>query len=249
MSRLLIVNADDFGLCKAQTYGIIDAFTHGVVTSTTALVNAAGSEHAASLSAAHPGLAVGLHFVLTLGRPLTAIPGLVGDDGELNKGFWHKAKGTLPLDEIAQELNGQFDRFIQLFGRQPSHIDSHHHVHMHPALFPLVAAFTREKGVGLRIDRMARPPEENPARSTQGFDSSFYGNDITETRFLQTLDRAVQRDEQSLEVMCHPAFVDNILLSSNYCYPRLAELTVLTAPSLKAAIAERGFRLGSYRDL
>ena len=76
MDKLLIVNADDFGLCKAQNYGIIDAFTHGVVTSTTAMVNASGIEHAVALSAKHPDLAIGMHFVLTLGEPLSPMPGL-----------------------------------------------------------------------------------------------------------------------------------------------------------------------------
>lgn len=49
--------------------------------------------------------------------------------------------------------------------------------------------------------------------------------------------------------MGHPAFVDNALMASNYCYPRLDELDVLTQPSLKEAIAERAFWLGTFRDL
>lgn len=55
--------------------------------------------------------------------------------------------------------------------------------------------------------------------------------------------------EASLEVMCHPAFVDNIIRQSAYCYPRLTELEVLTSASLKAAIAERGYRPGSFLDI
>ncbi len=35
MERVLIVNADDFGLSKGQNYGIIEACRNGVVTSTT----------------------------------------------------------------------------------------------------------------------------------------------------------------------------------------------------------------------
>ena len=46
MERLLIVNADDFGLSKGQNYGIVEASRHGVVTSTTALVNGDAIEHA-----------------------------------------------------------------------------------------------------------------------------------------------------------------------------------------------------------
>jgi predicted glycoside hydrolase/deacetylase ChbG (UPF0249 family) len=40
---------------------------------------------------------------------------------------------------IARELECQFNRFVDLFGREPTHIDSHHHVHMIPAIFPIVA--------------------------------------------------------------------------------------------------------------
>lgn len=48
--------------------------------------------------------------------------------------------------------------------------------------------------------------------------------------------------------MCHPAYVDRIIMGSAYCYPRLDELDVLTSASLKAAVADRGYRLGTYRD-
>jgi len=252
MDKLLIVNADDFGLCRAQNYGIIEAFNHGVVTSTTAMMNAPGIEHAAGLSAANPGLAVGMHFVLTLGRPLSPMPNLTRD-GELGKWIWERAEqGTLPLDEIARELECQFQRFIALFGRLPTHIDSHHHVHMFPQIFPIVEAFAIEKGLPVRIDRDEIRKNEITlcgAHSTQGFDSHFYGEEISEALFLQRLDCATQRGDHSLEIMTHPSFIDNTILASQYCYPRLAELDVLTSPSLKKAITERGFCLGTFNDL
>lgn len=69
MEKLLIVNADDFGLCKGQSYGIIEAFRHGIVSSTTAMMNCADIYHAAELSKQNPALPVGMHFVLTYGRP------------------------------------------------------------------------------------------------------------------------------------------------------------------------------------
>lgn len=250
MDKLLIVNADDFGLCKAQNYGIIEAFNHGVVTSTTAMMNTVAVEHAAELSAATPDLAVGMHFVLTLGRPLSPMPKLVRN-GELGKWIWEMAEaGTLPLDEIERELACQFARFIEIFGRPPTHIDSHHHVHMFPQIFPLIAAFAKEKSLPLRIDRDAVKKDNvalSGARSTQGFDSRFYGDTITEALFLNILDNSTERQERSLEIMCHPSFIDNTLLTSKYCYPRLTELEVLTSASLKQAISERGFRLGSFK--
>ena len=103
MERVLIVNADDFGLSKGQNYGIIEACRNGVVTSTTALVNGAAIDHAAEL-------AVGMHFVLTLGEPLSAMPGLTRD-GRLGKWIWQQAEeDSLPLEEIAHELACQYRR-------------------------------------------------------------------------------------------------------------------------------------------
>lgn len=251
MERLLIVNADDFGLSKGQNYGIIDACKQGVVTSTTALVNGSAIEHAAQLSRCTPQLAVGMHFVLTLGKPLTSMPGLARD-GRLGKWIWQMAEtDSLPLEEIARELACQYDRFVAIFGVAPTHIDSHHHVHMIPQIYPLVASFAKEKGVALRIDRSVPPVSGAPTdvRSSAGFSSAFYGDEISQDLFLKVLDESAQADERSIEVMCHPAFVDGTIMGSAYCYPRLAELDVLTSSSLKSAIAERGYRLGTYRDV
>ncbi|WP_061708873.1 chitin disaccharide deacetylase [Pseudenterobacter timonensis] len=249
MENLLIVNADDFGLSKGQNYGIVEACRHGVVTSATALVNGEAVEHAAALSRDLPELGVGMHFVLTLGAPLTAMPGLTRD-GQLGKWIWGLAEqDALPLEEIARELDCQFNRFVDLFGCLPTHIDSHHHVHMIPAIFPLVADYASRKGVAMRLDRQVEGITADGVVTTQGFSSEFYGEEISEALFLQVLDASAARKERSLEVMAHPAFIDNTVRQSAYCWPRLTELAVLTSPSLKNAIAARGYRTGTFRDL
>lgn len=156
MERLLIVNAYDFGLSKGQNYGIIEACRNGIVTSTTALVNGQAIDHAVQLSRDEPSLAIGMHFVLTMGKPLTAMPGLTRD-GVLGKWIWQLAEeDALPLEEITQELVSQYLRFIELFGRKPTHLDSHHHVHMFPQIFPIVARFAAEQSRALRCGRIVR---------------------------------------------------------------------------------------------
>lgn len=170
MERLLIVNADDFGLSKGQNYGIIEACRNGIVTSTTALVNGQAIDHAVQLSRDEPSLAIGMHFVLTMGKPLTAMPGLTRD-GVLGKWIWQLAEeDALPLEEITQELASQYLRFIELFGRKPTHLDSHHHVHMFPQIFPIVARFAAEEGIALRADRQMVFDLPVNLRTTQGRD-------------------------------------------------------------------------------
>ena len=252
MEPVLIVNADDFGLSKGQNYGIIEACNNGLVTSTTALVNGAAIRHAVALSHTVPALGIGMHFVLTSGEPLSMMPGLTRE-GRLGKWLWQMAdQGSLPLDEIAHELDCQYRRFIDLFGCEPTHIDSHHHVHMLAPIYPIVASFAREKGLPLRLDRQLihqdALAQEEP-RSSDAFSSAFYGDTVSETLFLQILDVAIQENVSSLEVMCHPSFVDSIVMESAYCYPRLTELDILTSASLKQAVKSRGFRLGNYQSL
>lgn len=84
---------------------------------------------------------------------MSEMPGLTRD-GLLGKWIWQMAEeDTLPLDEIAHELACQYQRFIDVFGREPTHLDSHHHVHMFPQIFPIVARFAAQRGIALRIDR------------------------------------------------------------------------------------------------
>lgn len=251
MSSLLIVNADDFGLCRAVNYGIIESHRSGIVNSTTAMMNMPAISDAAKLSHDYPNLAVGMHFVLTAGKPFSSMPSL-SRDGLLGKWLWDIDSNELPLNEIEEELNQQYQKFIEIFGRKPSHIDSHHHVHMIEDIFPLVVNFAQEKGVALRVDRQLEknwPPLSYQVASTDSFSSEFYGDEISESLFLQILDNAKKRGNHSVEVMSHPAFIDNALLKSSYAYPRLNELDVLTSENLKAQILERGIKIGSYRDI
>ena len=66
----LIINADDFGMSVGTTYGILSAMERGIVSSTTFMVNGLATELAASI-AKRNGLNVGLHFNISLFRPLT----------------------------------------------------------------------------------------------------------------------------------------------------------------------------------
>lgn len=251
MSSLLIVNADDFGLCRAVNYGIIESHRSGIVSSTTAMMNMPAISDAAKLSHDYPNLAVGMHFVLTTGQPFSSMPSL-SRDGLLGKWLWDITPSELPLNEIEEELNLQYQKFLEVFGCKPSHIDSHHHVHMIEGIFPIVVNFAQEKGVALRVDRQLEKnwlPLSYQVASTDSFSSEFYGDEISESLFLQILDNAKQRGNHSVEVMSHPAFIDNALLKSNYAYPRLNELDVLTSENLKAQILERGFKIASYRDI
>ena len=102
--KKLIINADDLGLTPGVTRGIIKAHLNGIVTSTSAMMN---SPHISqSLSAVNkeaPSLGLGVHLVLTWGKPLlpaNAVPSLVDNQGNFFK--FQQFTGLIPTLDLAQ---------------------------------------------------------------------------------------------------------------------------------------------------
>lgn len=103
---------------------------------------------------------IGLHLVLTEEAPLTAMPRLA-PGGELP--HLHRLERLngqdLPLDEIAAEVDAQFDAFAQAMGRPPAFVDGHQHAHALPRIRDVVIAAARRHAPGAWL----RTCEERPA--------------------------------------------------------------------------------------
>ena len=130
MSKYLIVNADDFGYAQGVNRGIIAAHEAGVVLSTSLMVDKPSAGEATTLAKAHPNLGVGLHFTVTDQQgPLVDVSDLA---------------------TIEQELCRQYLRCCDLLGHPPTHIDSHHHVHLRKELKPFFTEWAGERRLPLR---------------------------------------------------------------------------------------------------
>ncbi|MCG3178022.1 MAG: Chitooligosaccharide deacetylase [Phycisphaerae bacterium] len=141
MSKLLVINADDFGMTDAITDGICRAARAGALTSTT-LVAAGGPKAIRALELADgiSSLGVGIHLNLTHGH-CTADPAEVSDLVDADGRFIHKGTGLLRRssdagfrDQVRAEWAAQIEWFLAT-GRRPTHLDSHKHVHAAPRLF------------------------------------------------------------------------------------------------------------------
>lgn len=152
----LIVHADDFGLCAAANRGIWRAHSEGVVNAASLVANGGALEEACALirgSALEPGI----HLNLTSGRPLlpaAEVATLVDREGRL-PGKWEFFRraltGRLDPGQLEAEAAAQLARLISL-GVRPVHLDSHHHVH----LLPAVARVLAPRLPGWRIRRVRR---------------------------------------------------------------------------------------------
>jgi predicted glycoside hydrolase/deacetylase ChbG (UPF0249 family) len=152
----VIVNADDFGLTEGVNRAVARCFEAGSVSSTTLVVTGDAAEDAAQLATSMPGLGVGLHFNLTLGRPLSnpdrvaSLVGAAGDFSSRSRLLMRWLLGTLDQAEIRSELETQVKRFRGLWPEM-SHVDSHQHVHMIPPVFEVVSNYCRERRLPMRI--------------------------------------------------------------------------------------------------
>ena len=175
----LILNADDFGLTAGVNRAIIELHRAGLLTSTTLMAKAAATEEAIEIARSTPSLGVGCHVVLVDGEPVLSprqdISHLVDPkDGRFRPsliGFlnWlsRDSDRRWPFHdytEIEAETAAQI-ALLQSRGLRLTHIDTHKHTHMFPAVLRPVLRAARAAGI-----RAVRNPFE-PAwslRSTPG---------------------------------------------------------------------------------
>jgi predicted glycoside hydrolase/deacetylase ChbG (UPF0249 family) len=189
------------------------------------------AEAAAAYGRDHPALGVGLH--VDLGEWYAE------GDG------WRARYERVDLTDVAavrEEVRRQLERFHDLVGRPPTHLDSHQHVHTRPALAALFAAVADEHRLPLR-DVCAR------AR----YCGSFYGQtetgeplpDLVGVAHLTTVITTLP--EGFTELACHPAAA--VDFESTYAAERLLELETLCDPRVRAAADGAGVTLVDFRSV
>jgi predicted glycoside hydrolase/deacetylase ChbG (UPF0249 family) len=214
--KRLIVNADDLGYSDGVNRGIFEAHERGIVTSASLMVDGPASAEAAELARAAPRLSVGLHAVLD-----------------------RRGKLLVPPAECERELERQLDRFEELVGRRPTHVDSHHFVHRRRELAPAFAAFA---------ERHALPLRDVTVRHCGLFYGRWGGASHTEQVGVESLLAILaQLEEGDTELGCHPGYADG--LRSSYTAERERELATLTSPVVVRAVAELGIELIRWEDM
>ena len=145
-------NLNHFGLTTSVNKAIIEVYKAGNLTSTTLMVNMAGSDEAIELSRKNPGLAIGLHFCITEGQPLTDCLSLLDEAGNfMSRGALIKRclKNQVRDKDLQKEFLAQYDKAISA-GIDLTHIDSHQHILQIPSVFQSLNPIFQRKGLKLR---------------------------------------------------------------------------------------------------
>jgi chitin disaccharide deacetylase len=261
-ARLLIINADDFGMCNSVNEAIIQTFKEGMVRSTTLMVPCPWALHAMRFLRDHPDIPFGVHLTAICDGddyrwgPVTSrelVPSLVD-----RTGFYYNFEGMpaflsqVKLDQLETEFRAQIEAVLAA-GLKPTHLDWHSlRIGGRADIVDVMIKLAREFGLALRV--MGRSTIEK--LQSQGLPCNDY--DFLDSYSLDPMEKPI-RFAQLLhklpaglnEWAVHPGLDNRELLAiephSNHF--RQADFDFLMSQKAKDIVREEGIILIDYRAL
>ncbi len=268
-----LIVADDFGRSSSVNRAIAEAHDKGIVTAASMMVGGQAFEDAARIARSRSRLSVGLHVTLCDGLAVLShseIPDLVDRHGCFETSparAWLKYSRTGILSQLEKEIEAQFDLLAKA-SINPTHVDGHHHLHMHPALFKIVCRKAAQRGIPwIRIPceplwlvfryftasrgampfiewtvfQMLKVSHERTARK--------YG--LRAANAVYGLSRTGRVDEKYLLHILtrHAGYVEIFTHPDTSSAAGCRELQALTSTLVQEVLASNGIALGGYRDI
>ncbi len=261
-ARLLIINADDFGMCHATIDATLRAFREGVVSSTTLMAPCPWAPHAMRVLTEHPDLPFGVH--LTLIRdfdgyrwgPLTSrgdVPSLVDE-----RGFFYSYDripeflAEVRLAEVETEFRAQIDAVLAAH-LTPTHLDWHCLADGGRAdIFDLTRGLAKAYGLALRIhDRALAEQCQREGLPTNDHDvlDSYHLNSVDKSARYAQLLRELPPGLSEWAV--HPSLgnAEAQAIEPEGWQIRKADFDFLISPEAGEILEEEGIVLVDYRAL
>ena len=229
--RSLIVNGDDFGLTNGVNEGIVEAHEKGVLTSTSLMVRRPAARDAAVLAKEHPRLGIGLHV----------------DLGEwvYEGGAWIRVEDVVPdqdPESITAEVLNQLRTFRRLLDRDPTHLDSHQHVHRDEPTRGILKNLAARLGIPLR----GYTPRVTHCGAFYG--QTGIGEPLPELIGVENLLSILEGLPAGVtELSCHPGIGHDPSLT--YGPDRSREVRTLCDPRVAETIRTLGFELCSFASV
>jgi hypothetical protein len=228
---MLIVNADDLGLNRIATDNALSCFLKGRISSATAMVFMEDSERAARIVKTS-GIDVGLHINFIEGFSAKSTPGRLRESQERLSRFLKKSKYALLVynpflrNDFQYVYQAQFDEFIRIFDRSPSHLDGHQHMHL---ASNMILDCIVQHGSRIRRSFSFYPGEKNIFNRSyryavdwlllKRYSITDYFFALSQNMTINRLERLIQLAKESrVELMAHPEVVDEFtfLISDKY---------------------------------
>jgi hypothetical protein len=250
----LMIRCDDVGMCHGVNAAVRELAASGLPFSTSVMFACPWYREAVEILKDHPEVGVGVHLTLNSewehykwGPVLGAgkVPSLVDANGHFHPTEAAFAAAGPRLDEVRMELEAQIERALAS-GLRIDYIDFH----------MLTAVSTPE---------LQAIVEQLAAKHRLGI-SRYFGErsvslwDVAPGRKLPRLLEFVRQAPPGLNLVVIHLGTDTpemaALIDSNYAADpfraaihRQAELDAISSPAFRAAVAEHGIELLTYRDL
>ncbi len=173
--KYLIINADDFGMCRAANLATMDLFEKGGISSSSIMVPCGWAPEACKWAAKHPEYAIGVHLTFTSEwGGYRWGPVSLSNNASLcdELGYFYPENDEFEehcdIDEVDNEIRAQVARAVKL-GLKPSHLDNHmgslYGLNGNYEVMPKTFEVCGDLGYAFRMFRRFRPedvPEDFP---------------------------------------------------------------------------------------
>jgi predicted glycoside hydrolase/deacetylase ChbG (UPF0249 family) len=261
-ARLLIINADDFGMCHSVNEAVMRALQEGIVRSTTLMVPCPWALHAMRFLAAHPELPFGVHLTALSDwvdyrwgpvTPREKVPSLVNNEGTFyNFEQMPQFLAQVALDQLEMEFRAQIE-VVLAAGLQPTHLDWHAlRIGNREDIFDVMLWLAREYGLALRVfgrswiekvQSQRLPTNDHDFLDSYGLDPATKAESYTER--LRRLPAGLS------EWAVHPGldYPELLAIETDGNHIRQSDFDFLISQQAKDVVKEEGIILLDYRAL
>jgi Uncharacterized protein conserved in bacteria len=261
-ARLLIINADDFGMCNSVNEAIFRTLKEGIVHSTSLMVPCPWVLHAMRFLADNPEIPFGVHLTV-ISDPVDyrwgsvtsreKVPSLVDKAGYFYN-FEHMPKflAQVRLDQLEMEFRAQIE-VVLAASLKPTHLDWHSlRIGGRPDIFDVMLRVAKEYGLALRV--AGRSLIEN--LQSQGLPTNDY--DFLDSYLLDPVNKSARYAQMLHELPAgltewavHPGLDNTELLAiePDGNHVRQTDFDFWTSQQAKDIVKEEGIILLDYRSL
>ena len=261
-ARLLIINADDFGMCHSINDAIIRTLKYGLVRSTSLMVPCPWALHAMRFLSVNPDIPFGVHLTVICDGdnyrwgPVTSrekVPSLVDGAGHFYSpdhfpGFLDQVK----LDQLEMEFRAQIE-VVLAANLKPSHLDWHYlRINGRPDIFDLMFGLAKEYRLAQRVISRSQIEKVQsqglPASDYEMLDSFMHDPSGKSARYAQMLR---ELPEGLSEWAVHPGLDTPELLAMepDGNHFRQTDFNFLISKEAQRIIKEEGIVLIDYRPI
>jgi predicted glycoside hydrolase/deacetylase ChbG (UPF0249 family) len=261
-ARLLIINADDFGMCHSVNEAVFGALEEGVLRSTTLMVPCPWALQAMHFLAAHPEYPFGIHLTVISDwadyrwgpvMPREKVPSLLDRAGYFNNFEGMPAfLAQVNLNELEMEFRAQIETVLTA-GLKPTHLDWHSlRLGGREAIFALMFRLAREYGLALRVSEpswIEKVQDQGLPCNDRHFMDSYLLDPVSKSaRYAQMLRELPKGlSEWALHPSLDTPELLAIELESNHI--RQIDFDFLMSRKTKEIVKEEGIILFDYREL